>query len=460
MKSLYAKFLLLTAGIMLFSSVIAFLSVNTYYHWYLKEQNDAKNVAIAQQIAGFIEQTDAISLEQFFQMTAGTGYKLIAAAEGEAPRLYGKAFRADNLQDAVIRSVQNGEVYHGMRDLKTETFFTGYFLDETANTVGVPFTHEGTVYALFLRPDIKMLLTEIHYLLGGMVIVMAVISLLAMLVVARKLIEPIVALTRATKKVGEEQFHAELPVERRDEIGQLAKSFQQMIERLDENDKLRKAFISDVSHDFQTPLLNIKGYAELLENEALSAEEREQYTSVIRNETERLSTLTKQLLLLTSLDQLGSPLRKKPVRLDEQVKETVRKFHWLLQEKELSLLLEVEETEYVGDPAFLEKVWENLLSNALKYTPDGETIAIGLSRQDNEVRFTIEDSGIGMSEETAARVFERFYRADHSRTRKVEGTGLGLSIVEQVVRLHGGTVEVKSRLGKGSEFIVHLPDLL
>src|SRR6185312_6262601 len=181
-----------------------------------------------------------------------------------------------------------------------------------------------------LRPDIKMLFTEVHYILGGMVLVMAIISLLSMLIVAKKLIDPITELTAATKKVGEEQFTGTLDINRKDEIGQLAKSFQLMTEKLSENDRIRKEFISDVSHDFQSPLLNIKGYAELLLDEDLPEGTRKGYANVIQSETERLSLLTKQLLLLTSLDQLSSPLVKKTYQLDEQLKETIRKYRWLL----------------------------------------------------------------------------------------------------------------------------------
>ncbi|EGQ26199.1 sensor histidine kinase [Sporosarcina newyorkensis 2681] len=459
MKSLYGKFLVLTVGIMLTSALVAFLAVNTYYHRYLKEQNDTKNVAVAEQIASFIEEEKGLDLTAYFDMLATAGYKLMIISPSNYSTLYGEAFRVNNLEMEAIEQVRNGQVYHGMRDLKAETFVTGYFSNESANTVGVPFSREGDTYALFLRPDIKMLFTEIHYLLGGMVIVMAIISLLAMLVVARKLIEPIVVLTRATKRVGEEQFSGDMAIDRKDEIGQLAKSFQQMINRLSENDQIRKAFISDVSHDFQSPLLNIKGYADLLSDENLPANERKHYANIIQSETERLSTLTKQLLLLTSLDQLVSPLQKRVFRVDQQVKETVRKSQWLLQEKEMSLMLEIDEVTYEGDPAFLEKVWENLLSNALKYIPDGGTIDIQLTERENEVYFSIEDSGVGMSEDTRARVFDRFYRADHSRTREVEGTGLGLSIVEQVVRLHDGRIEVISELEAGTTFIVHLPKL-
>lgn len=457
MKSLYGKFIGLTIGIMITSALIAFLTVNTYYHRYMKEQNDAKNVQVAERVASFIESEKDLELASYLDTLSKIGYKLYVVDESLQATFYGKPFRESNLDQQAIDDVLQGSVYHGMRDLKAETFMTGFFSDELANTVGVPFTYRGTTYALFLRPDIKMLFTEVHYLLGGMVIVMAVMSLLSMLIVAKKLIEPITALTKATKQVGEEQFNGELAIYRQDEIGELAQSFQQMIDRLSENDRIRKEFISDVSHDFQSPLLNIKGYADLLMNAKLPPAERERYAQVIQSETERLSTLTKQLLLLTSLDQLVSPLHPKLFRLDEQVKETIRKSHWLLQEKEISLLMDIEEVSFLGDPSFLEKVWENLLSNALKYTPDGETVEICLAEHSDHVLFSIKDTGIGISEEAAKRIFDRFYRADESRTNQIEGTGLGLSIVERVVKLHGGTIELDSELGKGTTFTVHLP---
>lgn len=344
-----------------------------------------------------------------------------------------------------------------MRDFPTETFVTGFFSDELANTVGVPFRHNEADYALFLRPDIKFLFTEVHYLLGGMIIIMAIISVLVMLIVAKKLIDPITKLTMASKEVGKEQFSPELDINQRDEIGQLAQSFRNMTERLNENDKIRKNFISDVSHDFQSPLLNIKGYAELLMDSGLPETERKNYAKVIQSETERLSSLTNQLMLLTSLDQLVSPLRKRRFKLNEQMMEVTRRYRWLLEEKDMSLSIDLDETEIFGDPAFLEKVWENLLSNALKYTEAGGSIDITLNKKEDGVVVSYCDSGIGIEEKHLERIFDRFYRADESRTKQIPGTGLGLSIVHQVVKLHGGSIDVRRNTDRGMKFIVKLP---
>lgn len=459
MRSLYGKFLTFTIGIMLTSAILAFLVVNTYYHQQLKGQNDTKNMNIALSIASYIESDEHADLENFFETQADAGYKIYVANEDGEELKFGAPFRLENLEKESVKTVLEGKLYHGMRDLKTETFMTGFFSDELANTVGVPFTYDGTTYALFMRPDIKLLFTEVHYLLGGMVIVMAIVSLLSMLIVAKKLIEPITKLTAAAKKVGEEKFTGTLDINQKDEIGQLAQSFQKMTEKLNENDRIRKEFISDVSHDFQSPLLNIKGYADLLMDDGLAHDKRQNYAKVIQSETERLSLLTKQLLLLTSLDQLESPLKLKRFSLDEQLSDIIRKYRWLLEEKQMSLSMELDEVAITGDPSYLEKVWENLLSNALKYTAEDGEIDIRLRDQLSHVEVTVKDSGMGIAEEHLSRLYDRFYRIDTSRTQEIEGTGLGLSIVHQVVQLHGGTVQVVSKEGVGTTFTVILPKL-
>lgn len=459
MRSLYGKFLLYTAGIMVFSALAAFLAVNTFYHQNLKGSNDEKNMNIARQLVSYIEKASPDDLNLYLKTQAAVGYKLLIVNEDLKGQRYGQSFRLDNLEEGDVKSVLQGTDYHGMKNYPTETFVTGFFSDETANTVGVPFTYKGEEYALFLRPDIKLLFTEVHYLLGGMVIVMAIASLLAMLIVAKRLIRPITQLTVATKKVGKEEFSGILQIHQKDEIGQLAESFQKMTERLGENDLIRKKFISDVSHDFQSPLLNIKGYAGLLMDESLPAEERAGYAKVIQSETDRLSSLTKQLLLLTSLDQMMSPLKPVSYDVSEQLRETVRKYRWLLEEKQISLSMEIEDSEIIGDPAFLEKVWENLLSNALKYTADYGNIDVSLVSDETSVTVQIGDSGIGIAEENLAHIFNRFYREDDSRTIAAEGTGLGLSIVQQVIELHNGEISVMSEKGKGTVFTVILPKL-
>ena len=458
MKSLYGKFLLFTIGIMISSALLAFLIVNTYYHQQMRAQNDEKNMTIAESIADFIHsQNDDVDLEEFLSTQSDVGYKLILFDEDANKMLFGNDFRLDNLPVESVYDVLSGKQYHGMRDLPKETFVTGFFSDESANTVGTSFTYKGKTYALFLRPDIKMLFSEVHILLGGLSVGMAVLSLLAMLFVARKLIQPISVLTEATKKVGAEQFSFTLPTNRGDEIGELATSFQKMAEQLRESDEMRKQFINDVSHDFQTPLQNIKGYADLLQEKQITEAERVEYTKIIKSETERLSVLTKQLLLLTSLDSLSYELKMEPIQLGEQIKQVLQRYRWLMEEKNISLISAIGSISISGSEDYLEKVWENILSNALKFTPTGGRIEITAVENQDWVLVSVQDSGIGIEEENIPHLFDRFYRVDDARHQDIEGTGLGLAIVKQVVELHEGKIEVESKPNQGTIFKISLP---
>lgn len=456
MRSLYGKFLLFTVITMLVSAFFAFFTVNIFYHQHLKTQNDTKNMAILKNITHYIETEPPLDLEAFLTTEANVGYKLFLTDVDGASMMFGEAFRLENLPDVAIADVLTGTDYHGMRDLPKETFVTGFFSDEMANTVGTSFHYQGKKYALFLRPNIKMLFTEVHYLLGGMSVVMVILSVIAMLFVARKLIEPLLALTKATKKIGAGEFSVPLPVERHDEIGQLARSFEQMTAELAAADTMKKQFINDVSHDFQTPLQHIKGYTALMK-EGVSQKKQSEYLEIIEAETERLSRLTRQLLVLTSLDATAEGVSFSTFRVDQQLKDVLQRYRWLLQEKELTLTSELSATTLYGNEAYIEQVWENLLSNAIKYTPFGGKLDVTLTENAHEVIVQFTDSGIGIAEEHLPLLFNRFYRVDDARNTDIEGTGLGLAIVKNIMEVHKGKVTMESELGHGTTVSVRFP---
>ena len=456
MKTLYSKFVMTTLLVMVGSLCLGFLATNTYYHQVVKEKNDTKNVVIAQEIVQYIETAKPEDLNNYFMTLGEIGYQIYVTA-GEEGHFFGGDYRDKTLSESVVKHVLNGEVYHGMRDFPKETFVTGFFANELINTIGVPFTYENRSYALFVRPDIRLLFSEVHTLLGGLMLVMIVLSLLAMLLFAKALIRPITKLTAATQQLAHEKFDTVLDIDRNDELGQLATSFNIMTEKLQENDRVRKEFISNVSHDFQSPLLNIQGYVDLLKNPLLKEKERQEYAAIIELETKRLSTLTKQLLLLTSLDQSTRIVKRERYQLDEQLKESVRKYRWQMEEAQLQITYKMEQVIFNGDAGLLQNVWDNLLTNAIKYNVEGGQIHLDLQQKPASLAILVEDNGIGMTADQLAKVYDRFYRADTSRTK--QGTGLGLAIVKQIVELHGGTVHIESSVNAWTKVYINLPIL-
>lgn len=234
----------------------------------------------------------------------------------------------------------------------------------------------------------------------------------------------------------------------------LAMQFQKMAKRLAENDQTKKDFINNVSHDFQSPLLNIQGYANVLKDSDNTEEERIQYLEIIEQETKRLSVLTKQLLLLSSLDQKNLPIDKKHFALDQQLKERLFSKRWKLDDRQMELIYELEPVEIYADEHLFEQVWDNLLSNAIRYSEERGKIVVTCSKKEDTVQVVIQDYGIGIPEEALEKVKERFYRVDRSRSN--QSSGLGLAIVTEIVKRHEGELLIESELGKGTKVTIRL----
>ncbi|MBY0121319.1 HAMP domain-containing sensor histidine kinase [Bacillus sp. S/N-304-OC-R1] len=459
MKSLYSKFAITTILIMLLSGLLSFLLSNVYYQKNLKKQNDVKMTNIALEITDLIQSQDQINLEDYFDHLGSIGYQIFIINETGKQQYFGAAYRLKNLPDKSTKKVLQGEIYHGIAAFPHKTFVTGFFANELRNTVGVPFVFKNERFALFLRPDIKLLFNEMHLMFGWLVIGIIVISMFLVLIITKFLIKPISKLNKATTLIAEGDYGIELDIRRKDEIGDLATSFQTMAHRLEKADEVRKEFITNISHDIQSPLSNIKGYLKLLKSANLNEQEKT-YFSVVDSEVNRLSYLTKQLLLLSTIDSKRDLLDKKRFNISEQVKTVIRQYQWVLSEKGMMVSYSLPEASYIGDPSLLYSVWENLLTNAIKYCGENGEIEITLKEMPDQIEVTFKDNGIGLDSAEIERIYDRFYRADTSRTRSVEGTGLGLSIVYSIMEMHNGEINVQSEKGKGSAFIVTLPKTL
>jgi len=217
-------------------------------------------------------------------------------------------------------------------------------------------------------------------------------------------------------------------------------------------EKIKKDFVVNVSHELRTPLTAIKGYVETLEEEIEGNAKR--YLEIIKKHTERLINIVNDLLLLSELEEKGLTQIKERVNLKEIAEGIFKIFKQKAEEKGLKLNLICEDKPVIkGDPFKLEQMFINLIDNAIKYTKEGE-VTVSLKKVDKKVIVSVKDTGIGIPKEHLDRIFERFYVVDKSRSKKLGGTGLGLSIVKHIVLLHNGKINVKSTVGKGTEFII------
>lgn len=455
MKSLYSKFAVTTILIMFFSGILSFLFSNMYYQNNLKKQNDLKMMKIASEISDFLHSHDHINLDEYFKHLGSIGYQLFVTDGNGMNEYYGAEFRKRELSEKAVNKVLNGTIYHGILQFPHKTFVTGFFANELKNTVGVPIEYKNKTYALFLRPDIKLLFNEMHIMFGWMVVGTILLSVIFVLISTKFLVNPISKLNKATKLIADGDFGIQLNIHQQDEIGALAASFKKMASKLENVNEIRKEFISNISHDIQSPLANIKGYIKLLRAKKIDKEEK-RYLEVVESEVNRLSKLTKQLLLLSSIDSKKDLMETKRFNVSEQIKTVIRQYQWNLSEKGVMMSYTLPDAFVTGDPSLLYSVWENILTNAIKYNVDYGEIDISLTENDTYFVIVFRDTGIGMDEEEIKRMYDRFYRVDSSRTRTVEGTGLGLSIVYSIVEMHHGEINVESKKDKGTTFTISL----
>lgn len=460
MRSLYFRVFLITVAVIFASSMLGFLLSNTYYHVKLKPYNDEKLVAIAEQMKQFVEQAPSgIGMDQYLHNAAALGYEIYMTDGQGDDRFYGREFRVKDLDETTRDQVLGGEVYHGVALFPNKWFVSGFFDNRLRNTVGVPVQIQHRTYALFMRPDVILQFGELRIFFAWIILLTIVISILLFLVSTRYLVKPITRLSEATKLIAQGSFRLRLPTSRRDEIGQLARHFMIMSRELERVDQSRQQFVSNVSHEIQSPLTSIQGFAKILAERDLSQEDREHYSSIIEEESRHLSLLGKQLLLLSSLEQGHETLTKKTVSLRSHIRQAVQVLQWQLDERELLLKISIPESISIhGDDVLLMQVWMNLLSNAVNHIPVGRTIDIRAEQTPSHVSIHFRDTGNGIAPEHLPFLFDRFYRVDAARERPSGRTGLGLAIVKKIVHIHGGTIEVSSS-NEGTLFTVTLPHL-
>lgn len=266
-----------------------------------------------------------------------------------------------------------------------------------------------------------------------------------------------VQITNTLRQIAKGNFKVNLELPRQGPFIELAESINQMAGELNEMEQMRQEFISNVSHEIQSPLTSINGFARVLKKEGLAPEEREHYLDIIEVESLRLSQLSDNLLKLTSLESDHHPFAPERYRLDKQLQNVVlvAEPHW--QAKDLNVELTLSEIWVHADKDLLNQVWTNLLHNAIKFTPNAGTVSIGTMARSDEVVVQVQDTGIGILPGDQEHIFERFFKGDKSRNRTAGGSGLGLSIVKKIIDMHDGVISVESH-SNGTRFTVRIPN--
>ena len=310
---------------------------------------------------------------------------------------------------------------------------------------------------------------------GIVFFVIAVVSIIVGAMISnyagRHPLTAIIAMSDAVQEVAKGNFDVSLNENIRiKELRDMAHNFNLMAKELAGTEILRTDFVENVSHEFKTPLSAIEGYTTLLQKKDLSEEKRQNYTKKILYNTRRLSTLTSNILLLSRLENQEIGIKKESFCLDEQLREILLLLEDGWTEKNLELEIDLDAVDYYGNKDLLAHVWQNILSNAIKFAPEHGIIHIllrreipsgdismpcGKDRENGSLITSITDNGIGMSEDVMRRVFEKFYQGDFSRSS--QGNGLGLALAKRIVDLHGGDIFVSSKEGKGTTFTVTLP---
>lgn len=362
----------------------------------------------------------------------------------------GESIRSNELDALVKNSMIQSEYYDDMNNNR--------YL-----RVGKPiYSNNELIGGIFVMASIEDLYQSLDLIKRSIILagVGAVFLALGLtFILSRKLSSPLIEMEKATRKIATGDLNTRVSNESKDEIGSLAAAINDLAVELHRYRSNRREFFANISHELQTPITYLEGYANALENELYqNEEEKKQYLQIIQREAGRMSTLVKDLFELSKMEEGKVALVFEEVDLVEVVENALLKTKIKAQEKGLQLEFERlhDFPSIDADGLRMEQVIINLIENAIRYTEKG-FVKIKLSSNLEAVKVTVEDTGIGIPKDDIPFLFDRFYRVEKSRSREFGGTGLGLAIVKQLVELQGGIITVESQIGKGTCFELEFP---
>lgn len=337
--------------------------------------------------------------------------------------------------------------------IKTKGNLGGIFKNNVL-TVIIPFKinnlNLGRVFINSPMIELTQTLQQAYKLIFIFTTLSIIFAFFLIYIFSKKTTQPLLEMTNVAKIISSGKFDKKININSNDEIGQLAISFNEMANSLNEQEKRRREFISNISHDLRSPLTSIKGFLQAIIDGTIPYQNQQKYLNIILEETERLTNLTNDIINIESLNRLNKSI----FNINELIKQVIIKFETRAIEKNINfdLSFETEDMFVNADIEKIQRVMYNLIDNAIKFSHDNSSIFIKTKIKNNKTLILVKDTGIGISNQDQKRVFDRFYKTDLSRGKDKKGSGLGLSIVNDFILAHDETIEVKSCLGKGTQF--------
>ncbi len=364
-----------------------------------------------------------------------------------------KEWIGQSITNDTINSVLNGNVV-------TVRGQVGGMFSENMITVGYPIMSNGLTYGgIFLCspvPEIQQTISAVLEIIISSGILATALAVVLIYFFSKRLTKPLLEMNKAAQIISDGNFDRRLNVTTNDEIGQLGKSFNSMAENLDKKDQDRRLFIASIAHDIRSPLTSIQGFIKAMRDGIIPEDKYDYYLGIIMEETERLATLSTNIVDMEKTQEKVLELHKTDFDLNTLIRDVLDVFEQRFREKNLTccLILEEKETDVNADRKEIHRVIHNLLDNAVKFTPEGGKINIEttLPKEEKKVYMSISDNGIGMTDEERRHVFEAFYKADSSRGMDKTGSGLGLCAVKEILNAHGEIIVCKESDIGGTKF--------
>ena len=334
--------------------------------------------------------------------------------------------------------------------------------EEPMLSIGRPMTinevYIGTIFINTPVTDLFLTVEKAYQIIVLFTIFAIIGAFILVYLFSKKISLPLIEINNSAKVMANGDFKKRIYINSKDEIGQLANVLNDMAKSLDEQEKRRREFISNISHDIRSPLTSMKGFLQAIIDGTIPEEKKEKYINIVLEETERLTVLANNILDINRLEDIDSQDNSISFDINELIRRIIISFEARVVNKNLDIKISFAEKEtfVYADLEKIQRVVYNLIDNAIKFTEANKSITITTTIKSNKVFVSIKDEGPGISLEDQKRIFDRFYKADYSRGKDKKGSGLGLSIVREFILSQGETIELKSELNKGSEFIFTL----